>query len=119
MLCGLSAGSLCWFSEALTAFHGTPRRAEGLGLLPWSNCVHYDGEPERREVYLQSIENGMVPGYAAENGTALHFVGGELARVVASRDGAQAYRVEAVDGVARETALPVVSLRGTAGLVLA
>jgi dipeptidase E len=119
VLCGLSAGSLCWFSEVLTAFHGMPRRAEGLGLLPWSNCVHYDGEPERREAYLQSIENGMVPGYAAENGAALHFVGGELARVVASRDGAQAYRVEAVDGVARETALPVVSLRGTAGLVLA
>jgi dipeptidase E len=119
VLCGLSAGSLCWFSEALTAFHGAPRRAEGLGLLPWSNCVHYDGESGRREAYLQLIENGMVPGYAAENGTALHFVGGELARVVASRDGAQAYRVEAVDGVARETALPVVSLRGTAGLVLA
>ena len=24
------------------------RRVDGLGLLPWSNCVHYDGEPERR-----------------------------------------------------------------------
>src|SRR3954467_11741687 len=24
-LCGLSAGSLCWFAEALTAFHGPPQ----------------------------------------------------------------------------------------------
>jgi dipeptidase E len=61
----------------------------------------------------------MVPGYAAENGTALHFVGGELARVVASRDGARAFRVEAVDGIARETALPVVPLSEASGLVLA
>jgi peptidase E len=119
VLCGLSAGSLCWFSEALTAFHGAPQRTLGLGLLPWSNCVHYDGEPERREAYLQAIEDGMVPGYAAENGAALHFVGGELARVVASRDGARAFRVEAVDGIARETALPVVPLSEAAGLVLA
>ena len=119
VLCGLSAGSLCWFSEALTAFHGAPRRTLGLGLLPWSNCVHYDGEPERREVFLQAIEDGMAPGYAVENGVALHFVGGELARAVASRDGARAFRVEAVDGVAREVPLPVVPLSEAAGLVLA
>ena len=30
VLCGLSAGSLCWFSEAVTAFHGAPQ-ASGLG----------------------------------------------------------------------------------------
>jgi dipeptidase E len=44
VLCGLSAGSLCWFREAITAFHGRATRIAGLGLLPWSNCVHYDGE---------------------------------------------------------------------------
>ena len=26
VLCGLSAGSLCWFAEAVTAFHGPPQR---------------------------------------------------------------------------------------------
>jgi dipeptidase E len=31
VLCGLSAGSLCWFSEAVTAFHGPPQRVKGLG----------------------------------------------------------------------------------------
>src|SRR5437763_6938290 len=48
VLCGPSAGSLCWFEEALSAFHGAPRRVRGLGLLPYSNCVHYDAEPDRR-----------------------------------------------------------------------
>ena len=48
VMCGPSAGSLCWFAESLTAFHGAPRRVRGLGILPFSNCVHYTNEPERR-----------------------------------------------------------------------
>ncbi len=31
VLCGPSAGSLCWFAESLSAFHGAPRRVRGLG----------------------------------------------------------------------------------------
>ena len=119
VLCGLSAGSLCWFREAITAFHGRPQRVEGLGFLPWSNCVHYDGEPGRRTEYLAGVEAGMAPGYAADDGAALHFVGPELDRVVSSRPGAGAHRVEAVDGVARETALHVACLRDTRDLVVA
>ena len=119
VLCGLSAGSLCWFSDAITAFHGSPRRIEGLGVLPWSNCVHYDGEPGRRSEYLAGVEDGMTPGYAADDGAALHFVGGELDRVVSSRSGARAYRVDAVEGAARETPLPAVCLGDARGLVAA
>jgi dipeptidase E len=95
VLCGLSAGSLCWFREAVTAFHGEPERIEGLGLLPHSNCVHYDGEPSRRTSYRSFVADGMVPGYAAEDGVALHFTGAELAHVVSSRPGRRAYRVTA------------------------
>ena len=51
ILCGLSAGSLCWFAEAVTGFHGAPERLEGLGLLPFSNCVHYERKSDRRESY--------------------------------------------------------------------
>ncbi len=105
VLCGLSAGSLCWFAEALTAFHGAPKRVEGLGLLPFSNCVHYDAEPARREEYLRFVGDGMRPGYAADDSTALHFVGDELHRVVSSRPGRSAYRVEPLGGAVVETAI--------------
>ena len=37
----------------------------------------------------------MRPGYAAEDGAALHFVGEELSRVVASRPAARGYRLDA------------------------
>ena len=32
ILCGVSAGSLCWFAEGVSAFHGTPQPYRGLGL---------------------------------------------------------------------------------------
>ncbi len=94
VLCGLSAGSLCWFAEAVTGFHGAPRRIEGLGLLPFSNCVHYEPGSSRRRAYHDFLRAGMRPGYAAEDGAALHFVGTELNRVVASRTDARGYRLE-------------------------
>ena len=107
VLCGPSAGSLCWFAEALSAFQGAPRRVQGLGLLPYSNCVHYDGEPERRAEYHRFVGDGMVPGYAADDGAALHFRGTALAEVVASRPRASAYRVAFADGAVTEAPLAV------------
>lgn len=96
VLCGLSAGSLCWFAEAVSGFHGEPRRVEGLGLLPFSNCVHYEPGSNRRRAYRELLAAGMPSGYAAEDGAALHFVGAELSRVVASRPHARGYRLDAV-----------------------
>jgi dipeptidase E len=106
VLCGLSAGSLCWFEDAVSAFHGEPTSVRGLGLLPLSNCVHYDGEPARREAYRAAVGRGEVrAGYAADDGVALHFIGTDLARVVASRRDRAAYRVESVEGEAMEVAI--------------
>ncbi len=105
VLCGLSAGSLCWFAEALTGFHGETLRVEGLGFLPWSNTVHYDAEPRRHAAYERLVADGVVPGFAAEDGAALHFVGTELAQVVASRPNARAYRLAAMNGRVVETRL--------------
>jgi dipeptidase E len=116
VLCGPSAGSLCWFEEALSAFHGAPRRIRGLGLLPYSNCVHYDAEPERRVEYHRFVRDGMRPGFAVEDGVALHFWRKRLERVVTSRADRCAYRVQpaAADGVA-EIALQSVFLGAAAG----
>ena len=71
-----------------------PQRVQGLGLLPWSNTVHYSSEPTRREALFAWLRDGMPPAYAADDGAALHFIGDDLAQVVASRPHARAYRVE-------------------------
>lgn len=99
VLCGGSAGSLCWFAHAVSSFHeGPARRIEGLGFLPCSNAVHYEHEPGRRPAFVEAVADGMPSGYGAGDGAALHFVGTELAEVVSSRLGARALYVSA-DGL--------------------
>ncbi|HEX6117584.1 MAG TPA: peptidase E [Solirubrobacterales bacterium] len=93
VLCGLSAGALCWFTDALSAYNGPPVRIEGLGLLPWSFTAHFDAEPERREEFERQLVAGMRPGYAAEDGAALHFRGLSLHAVVGSRPGVRGHEL--------------------------
>jgi dipeptidase E len=112
VLCGPSAGSLCWFEEALSAFHGPPRRIQGLGLLPYSNCVHYDAEPARRGEYHSLVSDGMRSGFAVDDGVALHFKDTRLDRVVSSRPDRSAYHVERIGDEIVETALDVSYLGG-------
>jgi peptidase E len=109
VLCGGSAGSLCWFAHAVSGFHeGPPRGIEGMGFLPFSNAVHYDEEPGRREAFHQAVSSGLPTGYAAADGAALHFVGTELAEAVSSRVGARAVHVCSDGrGGATEQELPV------------
>ncbi len=112
VLCGPSAGSLCWFEEALSAFHGAPRVVRGLGFLPYSNCVHYDAEPERRAEYHRFIADGMRAGYAVDDGVAVHFRATGVERVVSSRPQGGAFLVEPHQEHVRETPLPVSCLTG-------
>lgn len=107
VLAGPSAGSICWFAQGSTdSVPGRLTALECLGFLPGSNCPHYDSEPERRPYYRRMVGAGlMLPGYAADDGVGLHFVGKELRRVISSRPDARAYRVEPGADGATETAI--------------
>ena len=96
VLGGVSAGANCWFEACVTDSFGLDLALleDGLAFLPGSFCPHYDGEELRRPVYRKLVDEGFTPGYAADDGAALHFVGSELREVVASRPDARAYRVE-------------------------
>jgi dipeptidase E len=95
VLGGTSAGSICWFEQGVTDSIAGPLTAlDCLGFLPGSNCPHYDSEPLRRPTYRKLVAVGkMLPGYAADDGAALHFADGKLLRAVASRPRARAYRL--------------------------
>lgn len=96
ILCGISAGSICWFEEGLTdSFPNQLNKITCLGLLEGSNCPHFDGQPERQSIYKQKIENGeMKAGIACDDGVALHFVNEHLIRIVASQENKRAVRYE-------------------------
>ena len=107
ILCGVSAGMICWFQAGVTdSFGDLEALPDGLGLIDGSACPHYDGEAERRPTYQRLVGDGLVAGYAADDGAALHFRGKELVEVISSQAGAAAYRVERVDGEVVETRLP-------------
>jgi dipeptidase E len=94
VLCGASAGMICWFEAGVTDSFGP--QLEGmdcLGFLPGSACPHYDGEAQRRPRYRELIEGGFAEGVAADDGVGIHYVGTEIAEVVTCRPGAAAYRV--------------------------
>jgi dipeptidase E len=104
VLAGLSAGAMCWFEAGVTKSRGAAEPAPALGLLPGSLSVHYDGEPERRPVYLEAVANGLVPeGFGADDGVGLLFRDRRLVRVVASRPGRRCVRVRrAGDGAVEQ-----------------
>jgi dipeptidase E len=108
VLAGLSAGAMCWFQAGITKSRGRAEPVAGLGLLPGSLSVHYDGEPERRPVYLDAVATGAVPaGFGADDGVGLLFRDGRLERVVASRPGAGCVRVRRVGARAVEQPIHV------------
>ncbi len=99
VLAGLSAGAMCWFQTGITRSSGAPEPLDGLGVLDGSLTVHADGEPERLPVWLGGLTDGAVPGgWALDDGVGLLFRGRRLDRVVSSRPGAQAQRVDAIAG---------------------
>ncbi|WLR48283.1 peptidase E [Halobacillus litoralis] len=99
VLAGISAGAICWFDEGVTDSYGDQLEPlECLGFLPGSCCPHYDGEEQRKPTYTSFIKAGSIrPGYALDDGAAVHFINTDPVKNVSSRKGAKGYyvRVEA------------------------
>ena len=107
LLSGVSAGAICWFEQGLTdSIPGELTALGCLGILPGSCSPHFDGETERRPSYHRLIaDRDVASGYGIDDYAALHFVGAEQPRIVASRPGATAYQVMPTPAGASETSL--------------
>jgi len=119
VLGGVSAGSLCWHVGGTTDSFGPELQpvTNGLGLLPYSNSVHYDSEERRRPLYHRVVGDGTLPaGYATDDGVGLHYRGTELVDVIADTAGKAAFYVEPDgSGGAKETPIEPRLLRGSRG----
>lgn len=108
VLCGISAGSICWFdsghSDSLS-FHNSRSwkyiNVKGLGLIKGIHCPHYNsrtlGVPRRR-AFRDMIRKTGGLGIAIENNRAIEFIDGKFYKVVASKRSARAYRACRRDG---------------------
>jgi dipeptidase E len=114
VLCGVSAGSICWFEQGLSdsVAAGELLPLSCLGFLQGSNCPHYDGEPLRRPRFNQCISEGlMVSGYAADDCVGLHFVRSTLHQTVSAKPNANAYEVSRVPVGSNERVIKPVLLK--------
>jgi dipeptidase E len=108
ILCGSSAGAICWFEASVTdSFRAElDGMRDGLGLLAGSCCPHYDGEERRRPRLHELVAGGFPAGHGVDDSAALHYQGTQLVEAVTYREGATAYRVELRDGQIAEEPLP-------------
>ncbi|WP_029116319.1 peptidase E [Mycobacterium sp. URHB0044] len=114
VLTGVSAGSICWHIGGTTDSFGPRLRpvTNGLGLIPHSNGVHYDSEPERRPLFQRLIADGALPaGYATDDGVGVLYRGTTYVEAVAEKPDAAAYFISSdADGTATEVRLDTTAL---------
>jgi dipeptidase E len=106
VLAGGSAGMLCWFEGGSTdSIPGRFSAMDCLGFVKGTACPHYD-ELTRRPHYLNAVKTGeLAPGYAAQNGVALHFVNEIFQEAVSAFADKSAYFVDKADP--QEQKIPV------------
>jgi dipeptidase E len=95
ILAGISAGANCWFEQCITdSMPGALQIITCLGLIQGSFCPHYDGEKERRPAFHRFLSEGRIkPGYAADDGAAIHFINEKPFRMISSRQTTKVYKI--------------------------
>lgn len=107
VLGGGSAGSLCWFEQGTTDSRpGKLTTVEGLGLISGSHSPHYDGEGERKPLYMSKIKSGEYKsGYACDDRAGIYFENEEVKQVVSIDQKSNAYFVSLSGEEVKETVL--------------
>jgi dipeptidase E len=113
LMCGMSAGAMCWFEQALTDsyWQADYEALPGLGFLAGACGVHYQSDPMRQERLLEATRLGkVVASIAIDDEAAVLFENGALTEVVAWRADAAACRVSNQCGRVVEDRLPATLL---------
>ena len=99
IMCGVSAGAICWFETGITdSWKDKLRIINCLGFVSGSCCPHYDEEPERKP-YLRNFlnEGSLKHCNAIEGGCALHIKDGVAQKAIAFSRNKNAYLVKKKD----------------------
>jgi len=96
VLCGLSAGSICWYTHGQSdswKFKKNPEqfvKASGLGFIKAFHCPHYNME-ERKKDFSRITKNISEVLIAIDDNCALQ-IDGNLYRVISGVKSAKAYK---------------------------
>lgn len=94
VLCGVSAGAICWFDYGHSDSGGAFALIAGLGFLPGALCPHFSSEAGRETSFVELVRlKGTQPAYAADDGVALHFKDGRYHETIHNDATKSAYDV--------------------------
>ncbi len=95
IICGLSAGAICWFETMYTDYQIMRGESadytliKGLGVLKGTCTPHFN---EREKDFTENMIKNQIPrAFAIENDAAIEFVNGEFSRSISS--GGRAYEM--------------------------
>lgn len=97
ILCGISAGAICWHnfgnsdSRKFTSNSTKLIKVTGLGFIPALYCPHYDNESARQEDLKRMMKTTKGVALAFESCTALKIVDNEY-WVLKTKDEARAWK---------------------------
>jgi len=112
ILCGVSAGAICWFEQGITdSWASNLNVMECLGFLQGMACPHYQEEIDRRPSLHQMLKNEKaMPGYAIDGGAAVHFKNGGYHRSLQFYPDSHTYHVSFENGEIIEKKMKMISL---------
>ena len=107
ILCGVSAGAICWFEQGITdSWASNLNTLDCLGFINGMACPHYQEEADRRPDLHKLLKKGKaIPGYAIDGGAAAHFVDGKFCNGLQFYPDSFVYNVSIKDGVVQENRL--------------
>lgn len=86
IICGLSAGAICWFKDMYTDYEIMRGQSseyvlkKGLGILDGAMCPHFN---DRENDFTLALKKGDIKGaYCVENDCAIEFVDGKFTKVI-------------------------------------
>jgi len=105
IICGLSAGAICWFTDMYTDYEIMRGQSadyvlkKGLGVLEGTMCPHFN---ERETDFFKAMQdNGIKSAYCIENDAAIEFTNGNPTKTLSS--GGKVYTATLLDtGVKKE-----------------
>tara|TARA_B100000470_G_C19705906_1_gene353170 strand:- start:201 stop:902 length:702 start_codon:yes stop_codon:yes gene_type:complete len=100
ILCGVSAGAICWFEKGVTdSWASNLSVMDCLGFIGGCCCPHYNGEKDRKpSVEKFILEKKIDSCFALDDGSALHFKDGQLHTAISFINDAHAYEVDCKNG---------------------
>ena len=123
VLCGISAGSICWFSAGNSDSRKfkNPQadyiKVTGLGIIEALHCPHFDSESERKQSLKKMLKNYPGVAIALEDCTALQIVG-DAYRILKNKPDSKAYKIYWQAGVFHEESISIQeNFRALSGLL--